>query len=252
MTGTDDLDPRLSDWLVDGPSKAPDRAISVAVDHARAHPRRRDLLAFIRTDPMGSGRSVSGLRPLPLVAALGLLAVASLAVATVGGLFDARPVFVPQPLIVPSASPSSVTSASPTAAPSTPPTPSPTATVSIGLVHVDLLDHDGGHGASIDITDRSGTLVKAESGVPGDGGSVEDGTVLAATLPGSPNVLVLTWSGSPCDTTHALTISADGRDIAIQRRACSGDAIPVDHVLQLTFDHTIDLTGIHATITTLP
>jgi hypothetical protein len=243
MNAPHDLDRQLATWLADGPSTSSERPVDAALAHAQAHPRRRDPLAFARKDAMSSQRSAAVYRSLPLVAVLGLLLAAAVAVAVAAGVFERRPAVVPPPVVTasPSTSPTQTTE-----------TPSPAATAGVGPVHVDLIDHAGGHGASVDITDLSGTLVKAETGVPGDGASVEDGSVLAVTLPASPNVLVLTWSGSPCDTTHAMTISADGRDIAIQRSACSGDAIPVDHVLELTFDHTIDLTSLSTTITTLP
>lgn len=110
-----DLDLQFSDWIQDGPTGAPERSIAAALDHARAHPRRRDPLAVLRRDPMGSPGGIGfGLRALPIVAVLGLLLVAALAVATVGGLFDQRPVVVPP--------------ASPTASPSVSVSPSPTAT----------------------------------------------------------------------------------------------------------------------------
>ena len=41
MTPTPDFDRRLSDWLDDGPSSAPERSIAAALDHARVNPRRR-------------------------------------------------------------------------------------------------------------------------------------------------------------------------------------------------------------------
>ena len=34
MTPTPDFDRRLSDWLDDGPSSAPERSIAAALDHA--------------------------------------------------------------------------------------------------------------------------------------------------------------------------------------------------------------------------
>lgn len=99
-----DFDRRLSDWLGDGPTSAPEQSIAAALDHARAHPRRRDPLAVLRRDPMGSSGGFGfGMRALPIVVAFGLLLVAALAVAFVGGLFDQRPVVVP-PVTTPTAS----------------------------------------------------------------------------------------------------------------------------------------------------
>ena len=57
---THDLDRRLSDWIQDGPTGAPEHSIAAALGHARANPRRRDPLAVLRRDPMG--RRVGPLR----------------------------------------------------------------------------------------------------------------------------------------------------------------------------------------------
>jgi hypothetical protein len=62
--------------------------------------------------------------------------------------------------------------------------------------------------------------------------------------------LVLTWSGVPCDTTHQLTIEPDDLGMTIERTACQGDAMGVDHVLQLTFDRPVDPAAVNATIRT--
>ncbi len=126
-----DLDRRLSDWLRDGPTRAPERSVAAALDHARSHPRRRDPLAFLRRDPMGSSGRVAfgfGLRTLPIVAALGLLLVAALAVASIGGLFDQRPVVVPP--VSPTSSPSVSVGPSPVPTPTTSSEASPSATAS--------------------------------------------------------------------------------------------------------------------------
>lgn len=181
----------------------------------------------------------AAIRPLALVAVLALVLAAAFAVATVGGFFESGPVVVP-PVVTPSAQP--------TVGPST--APSPSATPSPSVLHVDLIEHVGAD-ASVDITDLSGTLVNAVSGDPGDGGSVPDGAVQAASPVGEPASVVLTWTGSPCDTTHALAIAPDGVTITIKRPACQGDAVPVDHVLKLTFDHPVEFTKVNPTIQTI-
>ncbi|MEO8571293.1 MAG: hypothetical protein ABI553_06285 [Chloroflexota bacterium] len=93
----------------------------------------------------------------------------------------------------------------------------------------------------------------ATSGNPGGGDPVPDGTILIAAQPGNVNGLVLTWSGTPCIATHQLTISADLGTITITRpdgntgpsgRVGVCGPIPVDHVLQLIFDHPVDPTTI--------
>lgn len=244
MNAQNDLDRRLAAALLDGPSRAPERSIEAALAHAHAHPRRRDPLAILRRDPMStrSSRFAVAAQPLAFVALLALVLAAGFAVATAGGLFNDRSVVVP-PVATPSASasPSPVQSAPSTAAPSAPASPA--------VISVDLIERVGAD-ATIDITDLSGRLAKAESGTPGDGASVPDGTVAVTSLAKNPATIVLTWSGLPCDTTHQLTIDPDGLGMTIERPACQGDAMGVDHVLVLTFDGPVDAAAVKATIRT--
>ena len=60
MTGSNDQDRRIAAWFEDVPSRAPERTIDAILSHARTHPRRRDPLAALRRDPMGSGGSGLG------------------------------------------------------------------------------------------------------------------------------------------------------------------------------------------------
>jgi hypothetical protein len=235
MTASDDFDRRLAEFLDGGPARSPERTIAFALDHAAAHPRRRDVFAGLRRDPMGSPAFGGSMRVLPLVAALGLLLVAAVAVAMVGGSFNQAPPIVP-PV------------ASPTAVPAPTATPSGPLASATPAIHVDLIEHVGAD-ASIDIVDRSGRLVDAESGDPPDGGSVEEGTIQVVADATDPNTLVLTWTGMPCDTTHELDIAPD-LTLTLTRRQCGGDTIPVDHVLRLTFDAPLDPATIDGTVVT--
>ena len=239
MTATNDFDRRLTEFLDAGPARPPERTIMFALDHAAAHPRRRDVLAAVRRDPMRSPAFGGSMRVLPLVAAIGLLVVAALGIAVVGGLIDTTPSVVP-----PLPSPSATAEPTPTATPTGPAVPAS----SPPTVHVDLIDPVGDD-ATIDITDRSGDLVSAESGTPNDGGSVEEGTIRIVAAAADPNTLELTWTGSPCDTTHTLDIAPD-HALTITRPACSGDAVPADHVLRLTFDAPLDPATIDGTVVT--
>jgi hypothetical protein len=243
MNGPHDLDRHLDDWLADGPSHAPERTIAAALDHARAHPRRRDPFAALRRDPMGStvfgaGR---GLRALSMVAVLGLILVAAVAAAAVGGLFVQRPVVVPPPVPGPSAS-ATPSPAAPSATPTGPALPA--------TFHV-TLSVTAGNPISLGIFDDSGTLASATSGTPNDGASVEDGVVSVANDPSDHDTIVLTWSGTPCDTSQTLNIGQDARTFAIERPACSGDLLPLDRVLRLTFDGPVSAASVTATITTV-
>ena len=48
MTATNDFDRRLAEFLDAGPARPPERTIMFALDHAAAHPRRRDVFAARR------------------------------------------------------------------------------------------------------------------------------------------------------------------------------------------------------------
>lgn len=131
-------------------------------------------------------------------------------------------------------------------------TPSPTAVPQPTVIEpggsfptftVDLIEQIGAD-ASVVISDQSGTLTGASSAAPGDGASVPDGAIQTTSLSADPNTIALTWSGTPCDTVHALTIAPDGVSMQLDRQRCEGDAIGVDHVLLLTFDHAVDVTKV--------
>jgi hypothetical protein len=116
-------------------------------------------------------------------------------------------------------------------------------------MHVDLVEQVGAD-ATVDIVDHSSTLTGASSVDPGDGASVPDGAIETASLSADPNTIVLTWSGMPCDTVHGLTIGSDGVSMRLERQRCEGDAIGVDHVLLLTFDHAVDVTTVNPVLRT--
>ena len=238
MTATNDQDRRIAAWFEDVPGRVPERTIDAVLAHARTHPRRRDPVAGLRRDPMGSGGFGLGriAQPLPLVAALGLLLAAALAGAVVGGFLD-RDQSVAPPIVSPS----------PSVTPSATPTPAPT----VQTIRVDLIEHQG-QDAFIDITDESFTLVRAVSGDPGDGVNLPDGKVQVGNDPTDPTTVVLTWAGGVCDTSHELTIAPDGRILAMHRPACEGDSLGgIGHVLRLTFDAPAAADEFEVTLTTV-
>ena len=239
MTSSNDFDRRLGAWLDEGPERAPDRTIDAAVAHAQAHPRRRDPLAVLRRDPMSGAGFAGTLRPLPLVAVLGLILVAAIGVATVGG-FLRQPSVVPPPL-TPTSSP---TAQSPSATPSAPAVPAS----SPAVIRVDLVDEIGG-AAFVEITDQSGTMVDARSGLVSEAGDVI--TDIAVTnLPSDPNAVVLTWVGGPCDTRHVLTIGPDGRTMTMSAEACQGDSLGVTRVLVIRFEGPVPASEVRTTLRT--
>jgi hypothetical protein len=236
-----DLDLRLSDWLGDGPTSAPEPSIAAALDHAHAHPRRRDPLAFLRRDPMApSGGIGFGLRGLPIVVALGLLLLAALAVASVGGLFDQRPIVVPPVQVSsPSTGPTETPGPSPSA-----PSPSPV------VISVDLIGFGGRALSTIEIVDASGTLVGARSGQPAEDPS--DPSPDVRNDPADPATIVLTWYGLLDDTDRRLTIAPDGRTMTLDRLPGCGDLVPVNRVLALTFSGPVPADEVTVTIVDEP
>jgi hypothetical protein len=236
-----DLDLRLGEWLGDGPTSASEPSIAAALEHARAHPRRRDLLAFLRPDPMApSGGIGLGLRALPVVVALGLLLVAALALASAGGLFDQRPVVVP-PVQVPSAS------ATPTRTPqATPSAPSPTPLV----MSVELVGAAGRTLSTIEVVDESGSLVEARTGQPAEDPS--DPSPDVRNDPDDPATVVLTWTGITDDLDRRLTIAPDGRTMTLDKLPGCGDLVPVDRVLVLTFSNPVPAGEVTVTIVDEP
>jgi hypothetical protein len=244
-----DLDRRLTDWLVDGPTGAPEASIAAVLAHAHAHPRRRDLLAALRRDPMGSwGRAGFGMGPLPVVVVLGLLLMATLAVASAGGLFDPRPVVVP-PVQLPS--PSTVPTAAPQASPTATPQASPSAPSPTPLVmRVELVGYGGRALSTIEVADESGTLVDARTGQPAEDPS--DPSPSVRNDPADPTTLVLTWYGLLSDTDRRLTIAPDGRTMTLDVTLGCGDLVPVSRVLVLAFESPVPADAVTVKIVAEP
>lgn len=233
MTTFDETDRRIAAWFTDETIRVPERTIDAVLAHARAHPRRRDPLATLRRDPMARGPFSGGLfAPVPLLAVVGLIVVAALGGAAAGGFFDR-----PGPLLLPPSTPTNTVSPSPS------PSPSPV-TFQVDLIEV------AGADATIEIMDRSGNVIRAESGQPADGGSVGGDGIDVANDPADPTVIVVTWTGTPCDTIHRLDIEPNGRTMTLSRAPCEGDATPRDLQLRLQYSEAVDAGEVSATLVT--
>jgi hypothetical protein len=101
-----------------------------------------------------------------------------------------------------------------------------------------------GHAVTVDVTDASSSLIRAASGTPGDGASVEAYRLVVANL--SPTTLRLTWVGGPCDSANLLSIDAAARRLVLVQPECPGDAIATDRVLDLEFMTPIKASEIEA------
>ena len=228
MTSTNELDRLLGEWLDDGPNRAPDRPLELALAHARSHPRRRDLFGLLRPDAMAPQSRGFAFRLRP---ALVLAVVALLLAAVAIGIGGPKPT-----AIVPAPS----ASASPSAAASPSPSSSSSGQRSFGIL-VDLTVPEG-QPQTVDVFDASGKLVDARSGSPtGETGqsfpfdAVEVTNIDATTLQ-------LGWSGYPCKTDHQLLIELDPTVMTLLRPACAGttDTIAIDRILILQFSEPID------------
>ena len=194
------------------------------------------------------------LRPSAMVAfGVGAVTIALVAVVAFGGLgprgTNDGGVVVPPPTSAPSA-PAPTPSSEPSRAPATPKpraTPKPVATPSpeptdggtdAMPIRVDLRTVNDAD-VHVDIVDRTGLLVGAESGHPAEGVSVGD--LEAENL--DPRTLKLTWSDFPID--NALTLFVDRTDdgyrfLLIQPEPTgTTDAIAMDRELILRFSEPI-------------
>ena len=129
-------------------------------------------------------------------------------------------------------------SPSPAASPTPSTTPSTRATPPVALVLA------AGGDVTVDITDRSGTLVEARSGTPGDGASVPSYEVVVTNVDAS--TLRLTWSGGPCAAQDTLSIDASGQALLLVEPDCQGDAVAFDRILDLRFSQAIDAVEVEA------
>ncbi len=176
-----------------------------------------------------------------LAVALGLIAVAGI----VAAVLVSRPSAPagPAPSDRPSAAPSSAPDPTPlatpvvTPGPSPTPSPKPTTAPSSGLGSIDL-ENATDHDVVLQIHDQTGTLVKAESGTPGDGMSVRWHDALVENR--NHHTIFITWAGLPQDDTLDLGVAiVDGKltvTIVQAGPVENSDAMGEDRVVALTFD----------------
>ena len=233
MTGSNDLDRLLGAYLDDGPRRSPDRPVDAAIAFARAHPRRRDPLGFLKPDVMAR-RSAMASPQLAWAALFVVLTLGTVAALVVGSRPTDGPL-VPPPTVI--ESPSPLPSLVPSEEPASPsPHPSPS-TFTLGL---------GDTGAVFDqaltVEDASGTIVAVENGpIPRD----EQVDGITATLdPEDPTRVVLRWPFAPCDATLLLTVDAAGGSYVLDRQGCViGDTVGgEDPQIVLTFSAPVDPT----------
>jgi hypothetical protein len=146
----------------------------------------------------------------------------------------------PEPTTPPIVEPSVPPTTPPSEAPTTPPSDAPSDPPADGKTIVDL-ENLTGHDVSVEIDDQTGSIVKAESGTPGDGMSVRWFDVKVENI--DADTLRIVWVGLPGDEVAKLGVSyVDGK---LRLRFVQGgpppnsDATGYDRVLELTFDEPI-------------
>jgi hypothetical protein len=231
MTGSNDLDRMLASYLEEGPRRAPDRALDVALSFAAAHPRRRDPLLFLKPDVMARRSSMFSpqLAWVALVAVLALGAIAAFAIGT-------RP--SEQPVVPPSVveSPS--------------PSPSPSVARSPVVETIELFDPNNEITWPVTVTDASGTLVAAEPETQQDEPPVD--RIEATNDPTDPTRVLLVWTFQGCAFAHNLTIDETGQVWRLERQECLDTLGGADQRMTLVFSEPVDATTLDVQLIETP
>jgi hypothetical protein len=196
-------------------------------------------------DPAGA------LRPGTLsLAGLAIATVALVIVAVGPGRAAAAPASIPPApssspaLATPTPIPTAVVTAKPPA--SSPPVSNPP-NGDERPIAVDLDTFDG-HDVSIEIVDRTGSIIEAASGRPGDNPSA-DGLVVKNL---DARTLQLTWVDFPIDNQLTLFVDEVGGHLRFQliqpAPTKPTDAVGMDRQLILTFDHAVDASTVQTMI----
>jgi hypothetical protein len=233
-----DFDRRLASFLDDGPTRAPERAVDVAIAHAHAHPRRPDPFRALRRDVMARPM-LWGARPVLVFAALGLLLVMSLAAVYVGSQR--------QPSVLPP-SPTETPAPSPSPQPSPSASPSPSVAPPAGPFETEVIDGLG-RTKTVTVVDQSGLVVGAFSW-EGDQNAADETRVdqLPADEGGGLDSVVVHWIALPCSDDFVVTVDESGRGVTIESPSCEGDTLPVDHAVWIQFSETAPADEFSATI----
>lgn len=139
----------------------------------------------------------------------------------------------------PSATPPVATPQPSTPAPSRPPasTPGPTAQPSDGTPTRVVLESRAADHVTIDILDKSGRIVRAESGHPAEGASVPGGQLKAESI--DARTLRLTWTDLPGDNELGLYLNETASVMLVIQPDHDGDAMALDRVLIVEFDRPV-------------
>jgi hypothetical protein len=186
------------------------------------------------------------IRSRSTAALIGAVAIAAVLAACSAGAPSATPVSAP-------GSPAPVDPAPIRPAPATPtpasPAPSDDPSAEPAPLRVDLASTSG-QDVTIDILDRTDSLLGAASGKPGDGVSAGSRSVRVENV--DARTLRLTWSDFPIDNELHLfvdPVDAGYRFLLIQPEPTGpADAMGEDRILELTFDRDISAAQVEAHI----
>jgi hypothetical protein len=206
---------RLPSLVSDGPARSngeePDPSSSEAHRTEGTYPMSRSTTS----------------RTVPAILAAAVL-LAAVAVAATGA-FGRTVTPAPEPTDPPIVEPSTPPTAPPSAPPSEPPADGPTKVV---------LENLTGHDVSIEIDDQTGSIVRAQSGTPGDGMSVRWFDVKVENI--DADTLRVVWVGLPRDEVIKLGVSTVDGKVRLRfvqdGPPLNSDATGHDRVLELSFD----------------
>lgn len=190
-----------------------------------------------------------------VAAILGVAVLFSAIALGAAGVFGRTVTPAPQPTDPPIVEPSVPPTTPPSETPTTPPSDEPSDAPTDGKTTVEL-ENLTGHDVSVEIDDKTGSIVKAESGTPGDGMSVRWFDVKVENV--DADTLRIVWVGLPGDEVAKLGVSyVDGK---LRLRFVQGgpppysDATGYDRVLELSFAEPVRsedvLTSIQGTLET--
>jgi hypothetical protein len=175
-----------------------------------------------------------------VVAILGVAVLFSAIALGATAVFGRMVAPAPEPTDPPIAQPSAPPTMPPTEAPTTPPSREPSESPADGKTTVDL-ENLTGHDVSVEIDDQTGSIVKAESGTPGDGMSVRWFDVKVENI--DADTLRVVWVGLPGDEVARLRVShVDGKlrlRFVQDAPPANSDATGYDRILELSFDEPI-------------
>jgi hypothetical protein len=240
MNPTSDLDRILTEWLDEGPKRAPDRPVRMAVEHAQAHPRRPDPVWFIRTDAMAPRTVQVAFQPLFALLAVGLLIAAVIAVG-VGSQRNDGPL---PPTGIVSPSPSAPASPSPST-PSETPSPTPP-TIQFNEEITVVSDADAN--VRVTVFELSGVLDGIDAGNAAFTTDPDEDGIDVGVDPADDTVVHLAVGGCVSQDEYLVTVDVVAGTIVAETSPCEGDTLGTTWAIALDFSEPVDAESLELTL----